>query len=88
MSAWFPNDDRDDRWYDTVPAPDVALDSVEGCAGDDSPSDGLDGSPDWGGWLCAATFAIALASAAVLQLTGRWSACMRWLESFIAGGTA
>lgn len=67
--------------HDTTPIapPAAALDSAEGCAGDDSP--GHHGrTPDWSGLLCAATFAGALASAVVLQMTGRWSACMNWLE--------
>lgn len=59
---------------------DAALDSAEGCAGDDSPGDLHGPAPDWSGWLCAATFAVALLSAVVLQMGGRWSACMNWLE--------
>lgn len=88
MSAWYPNDDRDDRWYDTVPMPAAALDSAEGCAGDDNPGHGADRAPDWSGLLCAATVVIALASAVVLQMTGCWPACMRWLEALftVAGG--
>jgi len=70
-----------------VAPPAAALDSAEGCAGDDSPGS-LRNTPDWSGLLCAATFVIALASAVVLQMSGRWSVCMRWLEGLFTGSLA
>lgn len=73
--------------FKPVAPPAAALDSAEGCAGDDSPGHGLDRTPDWSGLLCAATFVVALASAVVLQMTGRWSCCMRWLEALFTGST-
>lgn len=73
--------DRERAMHDTKPVapPAAALDSAEGCAGDDSPGSFQD-APDWGGLLCAATFAVAIVSAVVLQMSGCWSACMTWLE--------
>lgn len=72
--------------HDTTPIapPAAALDSAEGCAGDDSPGNPLGDAPDWGGLLCAATFTVALVSAAVLQMSGCWPVCMRWLEGLFA----
>lgn len=86
---FFHNDDRDDRWYETTPVapPAAARDSAEGCAGDDAPDDELSHFLDWSGLLCAATFVAAVASAVFLHMTGRWSGCMRWLESLLSGGT-
>lgn len=77
---------REGAMHDTTPVapPAAALDSAEGCAGDDSPGSFPD-TPDRGGLLCAATFVIALASAAVLQMSGHWSACMRWIEALFTG---
>ncbi len=65
--------------------PAAALYSTEGCAGDDSPGQPAT-TPDWGGLLFAATVVIALVSAVVLQMSGRWSYCVRWLEALFTGG--
>lgn len=82
MSAWFPNDDRDDRWYDTAPMPDAALHSAEGCAGDYPAVATV--PRDWSGLLCAATLAVALISSAVIYLSGWWPSCIDSLHAAIA----
>jgi len=75
----------DDRWRATVPPPPPqARDSAEGCAGEDQADDA--GALDWGGLLCAATCLVAIVSAIVLQMTGRWSGCIGWLAARFEGG--